>query len=261
MKIRAITALWAVLLAVGAVIFMSPSVARADAQRAHEQFLAGNQAYEAGEFQMAVDAYRRALDEGLVNSRLYYNYGNALYRLNRLGPAILYYERALKLTPHDDDIRHNLRFANARIVDKPSEPASNALTRFLWKVHAGYSLNQGLWASLALFSLIFLFAGLRTYLPNWKALWTMALVACLLAIVSFVPSLTYRIYVTEAARHAVVLEPTLNLYSGPGRNYELLSKIHEGTKVEVTSAKDDWALIKLSNGLGGYVTLDALGRI
>ncbi len=260
MRLHAVTLLRIVPIAL-CVAFALVREVKADPNRAHELFLQGNHTYEAGQYEQAAEAYRRALDEGMVNSRLYFNYANALYRLNRLGLAILHYEKGLKLSPQDTDIRYNLRFANARIVDKPAEPESNALTRFLWGAHTGYSLDQGVLLSLGLFSLVFLFIGLLSWAPSLKALWSLLAGVCLLSLLVLAPSLAFRIYGAESARHAVVLDSTLNLYSGPGEDYQLLSKIHEGTKVEVADAKETWALIKLPNGLGGYVRIGALGRI
>ena len=47
-----------------------------------------------------------------------YNLGNAHYRLGKVGYAILYYEKALKLSPNDEDVMHNLALAKLNLKDK-----------------------------------------------------------------------------------------------------------------------------------------------
>ncbi len=78
----------------------------------------GNDYYQKQQYDKAVQAYNKVLNEGYESAELYYNLGNAYYRKGNLGYAILNYERALKLSPGDDDIRHNLALANSRTIDR-----------------------------------------------------------------------------------------------------------------------------------------------
>ena len=91
----------------------------------------GNEQYRAGHFQAAISAYQRVIAEGLHNGEVYYNLGNAYFKNGQLGRAILSYERALKLMPRDEDVLANLRFANARKVDRETENEENVATRIL----------------------------------------------------------------------------------------------------------------------------------
>ena len=50
-------------------------------------------------------------------SELYFNLGNAHYKLNNIGPSIYYYEKASLLAPNDADIKNNLAFAENAKVD------------------------------------------------------------------------------------------------------------------------------------------------
>lgn len=59
-----------------------------------ELFFKANQAYKGGRFEEAIDGYGQLLDAGYRNGQLYYNLGNAHFRLNQVGRAILNYERA-----------------------------------------------------------------------------------------------------------------------------------------------------------------------
>ena len=78
---------------------------------------AANTAYINGDFRAAAAAYEQLLAQGFVSVKLYYNLANAYFKENRLGKAILFYHRALRLAPGNDDIRYNLSVAEARTKD------------------------------------------------------------------------------------------------------------------------------------------------
>jgi tetratricopeptide (TPR) repeat protein len=81
-------------------------------------FAAGNAAYEEERYDDAVAAYQKILGFGVSDPRLLYNLGNAWFRLGRLGPAILSYERALRLDPSDREARDNLELSRGLIRDR-----------------------------------------------------------------------------------------------------------------------------------------------
>ena len=64
--------------------------------------------YAKGNYQQAIKDYQEILKTG-VSSEIYYNLGNAYYRTDNITQALLAYERALQLSPGDNDIRFNLQ--------------------------------------------------------------------------------------------------------------------------------------------------------
>ena len=79
---------------------------------------AGAKAYNASDFERAIDEWRTCVDNGSENADLYYNLGNAYFRNGSLGFAIYYYREALRLRTSDSDIQHNLKYAEAMTRDK-----------------------------------------------------------------------------------------------------------------------------------------------
>ena len=75
-------------------------------------FEQGNQLYNDGKYAEAIDKYKAILDSENHSAELYFNLANAHYKLNHIAPSIYYYEKALKLSPKDQDIKNNLAFAN-----------------------------------------------------------------------------------------------------------------------------------------------------
>ncbi len=229
---------------------------------ARQAFSDGNAAYEKGDFEAAETLYRKAIDQGIADHHLYFNYGNALFRANKLGLAILYWEKAAKMQPDDPDIEHNLKFARARIADKVPEPQPNFLTRALWAAHTSYSLNQGLWIALILFSLAFAALFGIVSVTGWlRGLCIASLVLLVGAQCMLWPSLGYKIHDQESVGGAIVLKPVLEVFSGPGDTYQLLTRVHEGTKFTIEQVSGEWASVKLANGTGGWVRYAELGKI
>lgn len=230
--------------------------------RANQAFQQANAAYEKSDYAKASDLYRRAIDEGVADSRLFFNYANCLFRQNQLGMAILYYEKARKLDPNDPDIAYNLRFVNAQIQDKVPAPEANFLTRALAYAHGAYSINDGLWIGLSLFSLLGLAAILCLYAG---AALRMALYVLMgaagLAMLALIPSLAFKIKEQETLRYAIVLKPSIEMFSGPGESFQVLTQVHEGTKFEIVETRGDWVSVKLANGKGGFVRLADLGKV
>jgi tetratricopeptide (TPR) repeat protein len=241
------------------------ATAHADLDAATASFRAGNAAYEGGDFSAAAEDYARAETLGARDARLYFNHGNALFRAGRLGPAILYYEKARKLDPADEDILHNLNFARARGVDKVTEPPANALTQLAWRAHSSYAPGTGAWIALGLFAAGFcaLTAALFARGAARVAAWAAAALA-FAALLLLTPSLAYKLTRHARAVHAVALQPVVPVHSGPGDAYELLFRAHEGAVFSIVSRegpRGEWLAVKLPDGRGGFVKAAAVGEV
>ncbi len=85
-------------------------------------FAVANRAFGEGDFAKALQSYERSLAAELHANALC-NLGNTCFRLGKLGPAALSYERALALHPRMPDAVANLRLtrekSGARLLDLP----------------------------------------------------------------------------------------------------------------------------------------------
>ena len=77
-----------------------------------------NKAYADGMYAEARDLYKKVAESGYEAPELYYNLGNTCFKLNDFPGAILWYERAKRLDPGNEDITFNLNVANSKIADK-----------------------------------------------------------------------------------------------------------------------------------------------
>lgn len=217
-----------------------------------------NQAYQEGNFPEAIELYQQILSTGLTNSAVFYNLGNAYFKDNQLGRAILFYERAKRLLPRDQDVAANLALANQLTVDKiPTEEMPLYLGLFTWPAR---SLSIAELTRLS-FILYLLTAALVVGII-WvrrsqirKKILVIGLIVGILFIVSGV-SLLGNIYQQRGVSRAIVLAPVADARSGPGGDYTKIFSVHEGTKFRIRQEREGWYLISLPNGLAGWVPAD-----
>ena len=257
MKRRLLHPFIMILLAMVAMIQAAP-----DLQRARSQFQKGNDAYEKGQYQVAVEHYRNAVQSGPEDASLFYNYANALFREGKIGHAILYYEKALELKPYDPDIRYNLKFVNSQILDKVPEQDSNFFLKVMSRIAYAFPLNAGLWIAFSFWAALCFLFGLKFLIQAGKKviLWVMISV-CVFGLVLTLPLISHRIIQLETQTHAIVLKEEVSINSGPGENFQTLAKVHSGTKFEILEDRGNWLKVMLPNGSGGFVKAQGLGRI
>ncbi len=217
-------------------------------------------AYTKGFYSDAVVYYEKVLSMGLESAEIYYNLGNAYFKLNELAPAIYNYEKALMLSPSDEDILFNLKIANSRITDKIDVVPELFFQRW-WK--SFYRLFPG--DTWALFSLIFFglfLSALGIFLLSRRVtyrkigLWA-AVVFLVLASFSFAFAWKDQSRQTEK-RNGIIFEPAVVVKSSPDEASVDLFVLHEGTKVEIQDKLDKWVKIKIANGNVGWLPATTL---
>ena len=78
----------------------------------------GNRAYSNGKYEDAVTHYSKILENDFESGELYFNLGNAYYKLEEIGKSIYYYEKALNFIEGDEALEQNLQIAQLKIIDK-----------------------------------------------------------------------------------------------------------------------------------------------
>ena len=249
------------LLTACALLISSPVLAApADAKALVDQ---GVQAFAGGRFAEAEKAWEQAWAGGLRNADLACNLGDAAFRQRRLGPAVLWYQRALWLDPGHDDARHNLDFARQFLADKvPPPPPSFLGAAWDWVV-ARVGVNAAGWLLLVLFAgacaAALSFLRLREGPHRLRAAVAWAVLAGLtLAWGAVFAGLAWR---EDSTREAVVLEPAVDVRSGPSPGNPVLFTVHEGLTVEVAADARGWYQVVLPNGWNGWIPAEAAGRV
>lgn len=226
-------------------------------------FNEANLRYKEKNYAEAIALYDSVIALQYASAELYYNLGNAHFKLGHLAPAILNYERAKKLSPGDADIEFNLRLANLRVVDR-IEPLPE-LTLVKWfKNFIGnrssdswaYAAVAFIWLTLAL-GAVFIFANalLLKRLSFFAGLLTLLLSFMLAAV-------AYHQYSRErVSREAILFAKNAYVKSAPDHQSADLFILREGVKVLLLETDEDWQKIQLADGKVGWVKKETLAAI
>jgi tetratricopeptide (TPR) repeat protein len=215
----------------------------------------GNIAYTGKFYQQAIDCYLKVIASGYEATELYYNLGNAYFKTEDYASAILYFEKAKKLKPGDEDINFNLKVANTKITDKIDDIPDFFLVRWYNGIANLFSFNT--WAIIGIVMLVIFFGVLSMYLFSKILLvrkfsfWT-AIALLVITIMFFVFAQTQYIRINNTTE-AIIFSPSVTAKSSPDANSTDLFVIHEGTKVKVIDEVGEWSEIKISNGSVGWV--------
>ena len=220
----------------------------------------GNTAYQNGDYDLAIDCYQEIIDHGNEGAILYYNLGNAYFKAKQTADALLWYERALRLDPSNEDIKHNITYANLQITDKIEVLPELFIVR--WWNGLSKSMTVTGWAVMAVvfgaifaLSIALMLASRRRWLS--VAAVALAFISLLIAIFSLIfASKENKRYVNQP--EAIVMQSVVNAKGTPNESGTSLFVIHEGLKVAVTDRVGTWVEIKLPNGEKGWVEASSI---
>jgi tetratricopeptide (TPR) repeat protein len=226
-----------------------------NAQNVDSLFVNANNLYKAGKFEDAIKKYEIIESKKLVSLELYYNLGNSYYKLNKVGPAIYYYEKALNIDSSNEDVRNNLVFAKRLALDNIEELPKTVLQKFNKNYLQKLSYDQ--WAIVvitfsvlgSLFFLLFYFAEIPSKKRFYFVISTVSFILLLGSLF-----ITYSQYNTSKTNNpAIVFAEETEIRNAPTLNSEIVFKLHEGTKVIVLDAVDDWKKVKIKDGKLGWI--------
>lgn len=233
------------------------------AQNSNELFASANALYKNGKYQEAIKLYNKIEAEDKVSSELYYNLGNCYYKLNKVAPTIYNYEKALKLNPNNEDAQNNLIFAKRLTLDRIEVLPKTALQRFnesfLQKLsYDGWAITAVLFSILvAVLFLLYYFA----HSSSKKRLFFIGSIISLLLLITSL-GITFNQYKkAKSTVEAIIFAEKTPVKSEPTKNADETFTLHEGTKVNVIDAVDDWKKIKLSDGKIGWMLAKNLKEI
>ena len=248
------------LLAIGSAV-LTPKVS-ADAKAMD----AANRLYQVGNYHEAGRVYEQIINQGVQDSTVYFNLGNAYYRQGDLGRAIVNYQRAALLNPRDADIQANLD------LTREQTGIVLGLENVLANVPGPLGLLPDLtgnWLTVnetAVLALAFWFlAGLL--LLGWRLLepgkgrstFRLAAVLFLFILLLTGLSLGTRIYTEQTLPSGVVIAPSVAVSTEPGEMFITEYTLQSGTEVSVAETNGKWARLAVpGDAVESWVPLDAV---
>lgn len=217
-------------------------------------FEAATDAYNKGQYELAIDYYDNILKGGYESVGVYYNLANAHYKQNHIAQSIYFYEKALLLDPSDKETLKNLSFARKMTIDAIPTKIPNGLGQAYGSYVKAYSIDFWSYAAiltLALFVCCYLLYYFSTKTTTKRTAFSLAVLLVVSSIFSFFNGLLVQ-ELEDKDRPAIVFETTKGL-SEPNKQGTLVFELHEGTKVQILEIFNDWSQIKLSDAQTAWV--------
>lgn len=201
-------------------------------------------AYNIDNYEEALQLYLQAAQNG-ADDNLLYNIGNSYYRLNQLGKAVLYYERALKLNPTNNDAKQNLEFVNTKTIDEISDNKGSFISNTLTSIATCFTANT--WAIVSIIIFFLMLSAIATYMFSSSIMLRKTgffggIILFFMLIIT-IGIAFYSAFLVNSRNEAVIISPSTILSTKPrapqNRNEEAML-LHEGTKVIILDSINTW---------------------
>ena len=214
-------------------------------------FLKAEKLYKANKFEEALVIYNAEIKAKRTTKNILYNIGNCYFKLNKIGLAIAYYEKAKKLDPADKDILANLRFVNAKTEDKinsEDKGLSGWFNRFT------HTLTPDSWSN---YGIIFWIVGFMTFAIIKLNYLTRKYIG--FAWLTFMLGILFTsfgfIHYRDLARanKAVIIEGMVQVKANPSNTSKNLYILHEGAMINLNQTRENWLEVSVDNDNFGWI--------
>ena len=230
-------------------------------------------AYNNGNYAEAISLYNNLLEDDSVSAALYYNLGNAYYKSGENGNAVLAFERAKKLKPHDRQIVNNLNYVVQKVTDanvkelkgkKGNLEYDNPTFFQLVRKKISETRSSNDWACLAVIAFLLFLCFLALYVFASNILARKAGFFGGIAFISFAVIFLILAFVSagyaESKDDAVIISQKIALLEKPeiGAGNSTVP-LHSGTKVEIIEDYESkggsatWYKVRLNSENIGWI--------
>ncbi len=200
-------------------------------------------------YQDAILNLERIVNDGRVrNGELYYDIGNAYFRLGDLGRAILNYKRSSLYMPNDPNLKQNLDYARNRRADRIERKEQENVYRTLFFIHYDIPSRSKLIIFAACFAAVWVSAGLRLFVRAGSL--KVVLVIAAVASAIFLASLAVDAVSFASRPPGVITANEVTGRMGDADSYQPSFKepLHRGTEFKLLEKRAGWWRIELASG-------------
>ena len=247
------------LFACAAVAWTSADLAHSQLREAVQRFDEATEHYAAGNYRDAVAAFEDVLAAGYATGAVYYNAGNAYFRIDEYGQALRHWQKARRVMGDDPALVHNMDIVRARI----GAPFSSVPPPFwvIWwqRVVVPIGTLSYLVLGLLLYVAAAVLYGIRIW-TNTRSAWQRrarlgSLVLGLMLLMAAFGTSASRTSVTAG----VVIAKSAKLADTLGDPGAL--DVPEGVLVGILGRESTHFRVKLPNGVVGYLPEMSVGEI
>ena len=211
----------------------------------------GMDAYRKGQYDLAIQEFESILLDNWDSPELYYNLGNAFYRSGTIAGAVWAFESCLKLSPTHEDAKYNLRLANLKVIDRMDLPEPPIYLK--WYLSIKEQFTPSTWINISLF-IFLIFSIIMTAAQMTSSSILQHLRESIIVVFFVSLFLTIHSIWTDNSLSLGVIDATkVEAHSEPNVFSTRLFEVHEGLRVSINQAVDDWVEIELLDGKTGWI--------
>lgn len=176
-----------------------------------------NNLYNDGKYLDANYMYRDIVSSNLISKSLYYNLASSYAAIGSNGYAVLYYEKALNISPFDKEIKAMIK----SLTGNNNYNSQIIVIMYIFLI-----------LFLVFFTLLIVFI-----IKNRK-------ISRLLLVLSLIFFILYFIFYNNLNSDYVVTVNNVNLYKGSSTKSDIISQISKGEKLLVAEEYENWYYVK-----------------
>jgi tetratricopeptide (TPR) repeat protein len=214
---------------------------------AQTDFDKANQEYSQGHFKEAIGGYEALVRSGQWSANLFYDLGNAYFRANDFGRAILNYESALALERHHPEAAANLQIA--RDEARALEMQQSWPERYLQFASVNqYSIAAAVAFWLGVFCIV------RLLFARRRSTATIILSVFLLFVFAIGTVAIYELdHGSKGRGLAIVTDKEVQARLATADTANSVLALSPGSEIKILSTRGDWVYAALPNSLRGWI--------
>ena len=215
------------------------------------QYGMGMEAYKNGQYDLAIQEFESILSNNCDSPELYYNLGNAFYRVGNIAGTIWAFESCLKLSPTHEDAKYNLKLANLKVIDRMDLPEPPIYLK--WYLSIKEQFTSSTWINISFFILL-IFSIIMTASQMTSLLILQNIRGSIIVVFFMSLFLTiHSIWIDNSLNLGVIYTTKVEVRSEPNLFSTRLFEVHEGLRVSINQIADEWVEIELLDGKVGWI--------
>ena len=199
-------------------------------------------------YRKAILHYERLTASGVHNGKLYYNIGNAWFRLDDMGRAILNYKRSELYNPADPNLKQNLQFARSRRINRVEAQQRDRVFKTLFFLH--YDVPTRVRFGIFLGAFVLLWGAAIIAVFRQRGLMRTMIISLAVVCVVFLISLIWEKVSLTRNPAGIVTAPEVVARKGDAETYQpsFTAPLYSGTEFDLLERRPDWWYIELEDG-------------
>ncbi|MBN1493940.1 MAG: tetratricopeptide repeat protein [Candidatus Omnitrophica bacterium] len=224
-------------------------------------FFTANNHYQEQEYDKAIELYEEIVHLGFRSGALYYNIGNAYYKLGKIGKAIVNYERAKKLIPHDEDLFANIKLVETTLQEKQPDDQYAWHEKIIITIRDSISARSWFYFTIGIYLTLFVCVVILIFIPTMRAAGVPLVITLIIVTLLSIIFTCFKINDEETTDIGVIIAEAVDVRYSPSYTGSVAFTVHEGLKARMIRSQDEWVQIRLSKGKSGWIEGSAIEEI